>query len=267
MYDILILGGGPAGISAALTARRRGKNCAFICGEPEDIPLSRSPAIDNYPGLPGVSGRELLALFWQQALEAGAERIAGHANAVAELGGTFGVSTGSVFHECRALILCPGVHRAAPLPGEEALLGRGVSYCATCDGMLYRGRRTAVLGFTADAPQEAEMLRSIGCEAELFDDRRAVYTIEGTERVTALTVNGERHPCEAVFILRPSAAPDALLPGLPMDGAHIRVERDMSTALPGVFAAGDCTGTPYQIAKAVGEGCTAALSAAAWLDR
>ena len=202
-----------------------------------------------------------------QALDAGAEILHGRATSIAPLGDGFGVIYGADFCEAETLILCTGVAAGKVFPGEQEFLGRGVSYCVTCDGMLYRGKKVCVVGFTSDTKEEAELLRTMGCEVEMFTSRTAKYAVLGQERVTALSVNGEEHPCEAVFILRPAAAPDTLLAGLAMDGVHVAVDKvTMKTSVAGVFAAGDCTGKPYQIAKAVGDGNIAALSAAQYIE-
>ena len=167
----------------------------------------------------------------------------------------------------RAVILAPGLARSKPYPGEEEFLGRGVSYCATCDGMLYRGRRVAVVGLSAEAPEEAAYLRSIGCEVEYFDAGRAKrYEITGAERVTALRADGGEFPVEGVFIFRSGLAPDSLLPGLEVEGGHIVTRAGMATNIPGVFAAGDVAGAPYQAAKAAGEGCVAGLAACKYIE-
>ncbi|MBR4578124.1 MAG: NAD(P)/FAD-dependent oxidoreductase [Oscillospiraceae bacterium] len=265
-YDCVIVGGGPAAVSAALTLRARNKTVAFITGSVEDISLSRAHEIANYPGMPAVSGRAMVEAMQAQAVEAGAELLRGHVNSILSLGESFGVSYGSEFAEGTAVILCTGVAPGKKLPGEAELLGRGVSYCVTCDGMLYRGRRVCVLGFTADAAEEAELLRSMGCDVQFFTDKKAKYALEGGDKVTGLSVNGESVPCEGVFILRSTAAPDSLLEGLKMDGPHIAVDRGMAASVPGVFAAGDCVGAPYQVAKAVGDGNVAAISASKYIE-
>lgn len=265
-YDCVIVGGGPAAVSAALTLRARNKTVAFITGRVEDIPLSRAHAIANYPGMPNVTGRAMLEAMQAQAIEAGAEKLQGHVTSILPMGESFGVSYGSEFAEAGAVILCSGVTPGKKLPGEADYLGRGVSYCVTCDGMLYRGKRVCVLGFTSDAEEEAELLRSMGCDVQLFTDKKAKYAVEGADKVTSLSVNGESVPCEGLFILRSAAAPDALLEGLTMNGPHIAVDGNMATGVPGVFAAGDCVGAPYQVAKAVGDGCVAAISASKYME-
>ena len=154
-----------------------------------------------------------------------------------------------------------------------------MSYCATCDGMLYRGKPVAVVGRSPDAPEEANFLKNLGCQVTYLAPKRpetleadipfvptGTVSIQGQLTVTGLTANGETIPCAGVFILRPAVAPTDLLPTLATANGAIQVDRSMATNLPGVFAAGDCTGAPYQIAKAAGEGQVAALSACAYLD-
>ena len=266
LYDTVIIGGGPAAVSAALTLRARNKTAAVVSGGVDDIPLSRSHKISNYPGMPDVSGREMLLAMEDQARAAGAEIIRGRATSVLNMGDSFGVAVGADFCQGRTVILCTGVKAGNVFPGEKELLGRGVSYCVTCDGMLYRGKDVCLVGFTSDAMEEAALLRDMGCRVRLFTKKGAAYAVEGTDRVTGLRVGETVYPCDAVFILRSGTAPDTLLEGLEMDGAHIRTDGSLRTSVPGVFAAGDCTGAPYLVAKAVGEGNIAALSAAKYME-
>ena len=261
--QILILGGGPAGLSAWLTCRARGLSVRLITNPPEASPLAKAPHIDNYPGFAGLSGRELLENFYRTAQAQGLEPVYGRVSALMNAGASFMASVGSEVYSAEALILAGGVAPAGQYPGEERLLGKGLSYCATCDGMLYRGKKVAVIGLAPDAPAEADFLRSIGCVVEYFDKARAKsYEILGEERVTGLRADGTDYPVEGVFLLRAAFRPDRLLPGLALEDNHIKVNAAMATNLPGVFAAGDCVGRPYQIARAVGQGNTAALAAA-----
>ena len=267
MTDVIIIGGGPAGVSAALTAMHRGKTALIVSSPPEDSPLWKAEHIDNYPGLPGVTGRELLQKLLLHAEGSGAKLMRGRVLSIMPMGTSFGVSVGSDFVQGRSVVIASGLSRAKPYPGETQFLGAGVSYCATCDGMLYRGKKVAVIGLSADAPEEAEFLRSIGCEVEYFDAARAKkYEIKGADRVEKLVADGEEYEVSCVFILRSGVAPGSLVPGLELDGAHIKVNADMATNVPGVFAAGDCVGAPYQGAKAAGEGNIAGISAGKYVE-
>ena len=272
MFDIAIIGAGPAGYSAAINARKREKSVLLV-GQSGGW-LARAERIDNYPGMYGVSGPDMLAAMRAQAEEMGAQIRPGVVHQVMDMGGTFALSLGADFIEAKKVILCTGAKQPRLLPGEEEFLGRGVSYCGTCDAMLYRGKRVAVIAQGPEAVHEANFLMSVcgevvyfGSADEALDSRITVRgekpeAVLGDMKVTHLRAGGEDMPFDGVFIFREAMALSALLPGLAMDGAFIRVDRQMKTSIPGVFAAGDCTGLPLQVAKAVGEGCIAALCAA-----
>lgn len=265
MWDVLIIGGGPGGLSAAITAVRRKKSVAVLSLPMEESAIYPSARIENYPGLPSVSGQELLQLMHRQAEDAGVTFLSGRATAAMDMGKFYGVSVGNDYIESKSLILCTGTDRAKPIAGERELLGRGVSYCVTCDGMFYRGKTVAVLGFTIQAEEESKLLEEMGCTVKLFS-KKGNYAITGTDKVEGISFNDQFTPCQAVFILRASSAGDTLLSGLAMEKGYIAVDRNMQTSLQGVFAAGDCTGEPLQIAKAVGEGNVAALSACDYIS-
>lgn len=277
-YDVMVLGAGPAGLAAAVAARGRGKQVLVVGNRWQDSPLARAEQVDNYLGLSGLTGAQLLERFQAHALEMGAELVTGRVISVMAWGG-YMLTVGSQVYQGKTLVLAPGVVRQAKLPGEQEYLGRGVSYCATCDGMLYRGRPVAVVGRSKDAPQEANYLREIGCQVVYVASRRpeglsadipfvqaSRLAVRGEGTVTALEADGAPLSVEGVFILREAVAAADLLPQLELRGASVAVDRAMATNLPGVFAAGDCTGAPLQLAKAVGEGHVAGLSAAEYVD-
>lgn len=272
MIDIAVIGAGPAGYSAAITARKRDQSVVVI-GQNTGW-LARAEHVANYPGLPDISGHDLLEAMKKQAQDLGAELRPGVVHQIVSLGSSFALSLGADFIEAERIILCTGAKQPKLLPGESELLGRGVSYCGTCDGMFYRGKRVAVIAQGPEAVSEANFLAGLcsevvyfGAKEDALDDRITVCgqkpeAILGESTATGLKAGGEDFPFDGVFIFRETAALSTLLPGLEMDGAFIRVDRRMKTNLPGVFAAGDCTGLPLQVAKAVGEGCVAAISAA-----
>ena len=279
MYDVIVLGSGPAGLSAAVAARGRNKSVLVVGNRWQDSPLARAERVDNYLGLPSLTGAELLERFSRHAEESGANLVVGKVLSLMAWEG-FHLTVGSDLYEGRALILAPGVVRQAKYPGEMEYLGRGVSYCATCDGMLYRGRPVAVVGRSKDAPREAAYLKDLGCQVVYVSPQRpgglapdipfiqaGRLEVLGEQTVTGLRADGAVIPCSGVFILREAVAPTDLLPGLKTEHGSIQVDRRMATSIPGVFAAGDCTGEPLQVSKAVGEGLVAALSAAEYLDQ
>ena len=262
-YYLPHIGGGPAGLSAAQNVRARGKTALVVSNPLEENPLWKAKEVDNYLGLPRLSGAELLTAFQRHAESSGAEFLEGRALSALRSGESWYVSVGNTMVQGKAVVLAAGVVRGKKLPGEAELLGRGVSYCATCDGMLYRGKRVAVLGWTPSAEKEAAFLEGIGCQV-LYLDKPRDCAIRGAEKVEAVTCGGVTEAVEAVFLLRPAMAPGDLFPGLETGGGFVAVDREMRTNLPGVFAAGDCTGGPLQVSKAVGEGLTAGQKAAAF---
>ena len=224
-----------------------------------------------------MTGRELRDAFLRQVDDLGIPIQQARVAAVYEMGGHYAVCAGPDFYEGRCLILATGVAAGGQIPGENRLLGKGVSCCATCDGELYRGRNIAVVCESQSLEEDVRFLQSVAGHVELFCTyaggladtpgchKGRPQTIEGDDRVTGVRWADATLPVEGVFCLRETVAPQALLSGLAMENGHIQVDRAQRTNLPGCFAAGDCTGRPYQYAKAAGEGNVAVHSALAFL--
>ena len=280
IYDAAVIGTGPAGVSAALTATNRNKSILLLGSRQMSEKVVKAHEIRNYPGLPAVKGEELAAAFRNQLDSMGIPVTEKRVGAVYAMGDYFALQIGEEMAEARAVILATGVVQANPLPGEKELLGRGVSYCATCDAPLYRGKTAAVIGYSPREEAEAAFLSEVCAKVIYFPMYREEPALPESvqvirEKVTGIlqedgkrtvqTENGA-YAADGVFVLREAVAPDTLVPGLEADGPHVRVNRKMETSLPGVFACGDLTGTPYQYIKAAGEGNVAAISAAAFVD-
>ena len=281
MLDIAIIGAGPAGWSAAITARMRDMRCAVLTAGDQTGWLYKAAKVENYPGLPAVKGAELLRAFEAQALALGAEKQLGVVRQIQPMGGSFMILCGNDVVESRAVILCMGAARPKLLPGEEELVGQGVSYCGTCDAMFYRGRRVAVLSARESGAKEAAFLTRFASQVDFYFLRAHALPQDPPfalveEKPLALSREGDAirlatdrgaHDYDGVFIFRPAVTLDQLLPGLAQEKGFLTVDRRMATNVPLVYAAGDCTGQPLQIAKAVGEGNVAAISAAEDLQR
>lgn len=264
-FDVIIIGGGAAGCSAALTLRNRGKSAAIVSNPVSTTALYKAEWVTNYPGTGGISGRELAEKMLEEAVDSGIQLIRGRALSVMPFGDGFGVAVGNDYYQCSALIVAAGITREKLYPGEEEFLGRGVSYCATCDGMLYRGKTVALVGSSREAAEDAAFLREIGCDVLEFSENGR-YEIKGGMKADTLVYKGEEYKVDCIFIIKDTVSVTQLVPGLEYSNGGIVTARDMSTAVKGVFAAGDCTGKPLQLGKAVGEGNIAALSACAYLD-
>ena len=280
-YDIAIIGTGPAGVSAALTAKNRNKSILLLGSRQMSEKVAKAHEIRNYPGLPFIRGEDMAAAFRDQLDQMEIPVTEKRIGAVYAMGEYFALQAGEEMLEAKTVILATGVVSAKPLPGEEALLGRGVSYCATCDAPLYRGRAAAVIGYSPREEAEAAFLGEVCSRVIYFPMypeetdlpetveviREKPVEIRKTEGGLIVQTTEGEYSADGVFVLREAVAPAQLVPGLETDGAHVKVNRKMETNLPGVFACGDLTGTPYQYVKAAGEGNVAAISAAAYLDR
>ncbi|MBQ6374704.1 MAG: NAD(P)/FAD-dependent oxidoreductase [Clostridia bacterium] len=275
MYDCAIIGTGPAGVSAALNLKIHDKHFLWFGRRGLSEKLSRAERISNYPGFIDAPGKQLCEAFRAQVEAMGIEIDETMVNAIMPMGDHYALSAGPDFYETRTLILATGVNQAGALPGEAERVGMGVSYCATCDGGLYRGRTVAVVCGNRRFEHEAAYLASLAAKVYLFPYYRdpgampenvtvmsaKPVAVTGAPRLEALKLNdGSELPVDGLFCLRDSISLNTLLPKLQLSGGHIEVDRAMATNLPGCFAAGDCTGRPYQYTKAVGEGNVAAHS-------
>ena len=279
MYDIAIIGSGPAGISCALNLKALGKNFIWFSSRASSKKVERAELIKNYPGLPDITGAELAWTF-QNHIDAMNIKIREEVvTGVYDTGDNFTLLAGNEQYEARAVILCVGVQTLKPLDGEERLLGRGVSYCATCDGALYRGKKIAILSYDKSFEHEIEFLCGIAGKAfvlPMYRDYKLPVGAEvilkspvkltGDNKLKSIQFKDGNLEVDGLFILRGAISPSTLVHGLQTEGGHIVVKRDCSTNIAGIFAAGDCTGRPYQYAKAIGEGNVAAHSAVEFIQ-
>ena len=282
MTDIAIVGKGPAGWSCAMTARMRGLDAIVIAPQNDAGLLRSAQRVDNYPGMPQVSGGEILDTFREQALSLGAEERNGLVRQIMPMGESFMLLVENDVLEAKAVVLAMGAARPVLLPGEEEQVGNGVSYCATCDGMFYRGKRIAVLSASLQGVEETHFLAGLASEVDYYSlKRHQTDGLDGNVKVMTekpvsidrddagitLTTKESTHCYDGIFIFRSAMPLNMLIADLETEGGYIPVDRQMRTNIPGVFAAGDCTGKPLQLPKAVGEGNVAAISAAEWIAK
>lgn len=282
-YDAIIIGTGPAGLEAAITMKIRNKDFLLI-GNGVSTKVEKAHEISNYLGLPAVKGADLGQAFENHLKQMEIEITEDSITAIYSMGDYFSLTSKSNdMYEAESVILATGVSFGKPYPGEEKYLGRGVSYCATCDAPLYKGKTVAIIGGAPSEESEAIFMREVAGKVyyiplykEEIDEskmegieilRDSVQEIAGDKKADTLVLKNQKLEVDGVFILRESISPAQLVPGLKMDGNHIAVTRQMETNLNGCFACGDITGTPYQYIKAAGEGNVAALAAVAYLDK
>lgn len=279
-YDIAIIGSGPAGISAALNAKIRNKNFVLFGNDELSNKLVRAHEINNYLGLYGKSGKEVAQEFRKHLdamdIKVTEERI----NNIYSMGDYFALMVNDKMYEATSIILATGIQYGKPFPGEEALLGKGVGYCATCDAPLYKGRVVTIIAYSKKEEEEANFIATLASKVyyipmykeqvevessiEVIND--TPISIEGTDKVERLILKNGEIITDGLFILRDSISPGQLVPGLKIVDNHVEVNRLMETNLKGCFAAGDIVGKPYQYIKSAGEGNIAALSAVSYVD-
>ena len=290
MENILIIGAGPAGISAALYAARGNMNPLVINNGIGA--LEKAEKIENYYGLEQpLSGKELYERGISQAEALGVRILDAEVLGISGFD-TFTVKTTAGDFDTVSVILATGGKRSAPkIPGLKEFEGRGVSYCAVCDAFFYRGKEVAVVGNGEFALHEAEELRNVTQDVTIYTDGKEpefsrehpiavntmkIQAIEGDDKVSGLLMQSDTaaqdaeapensfYPADGVFVALGTAGSTEIARQMGAeitDKGNIKTDEEMATTIPGLFAAGDCTGGLLQVSKAVYEGSMAAISA------
>lgn len=300
MYDIVIIGAGPAGLSAAIYGQRAGKKTLLLDEKGFGGQILNTPEVENYPGIRKISGFELASGLYEQATGQGAEIIYEKAVEIKDGGGVKIVKTGTDSYEAKAVIIATGAkNRPLGIDSEERFVGSGVSYCATCDGAFFRGKDVAVIGGGNTALEDAEVLSGLAEKVYLVH-RRDTFRGEqaGVKRLLAkdnvefvldsvpeeilgeMTVSGLKVRnvkteeerilnVQGVFVAigqMPDNGAFADVAALDEKG-YVAAGEDCLTGTPGVFTAGDCrTKKVRQLATAAADGAVAALAAAEYIS-
>ena len=304
-YDVVIIGGGPAGFTAGMYAARASLRALAIAGDSTMSQITVTDLIENYPGIPeGINGFDLLERFKAQAVRFGLETDSGDVTEVVRgrLGDYDGweVVAGGRRYAALAVIIATGANwRRLGVPGEERFIGKGVSFCATCDGPFYKNREVAVVGGGDTAIQEALYLtrfakkvtvihrrdrlratkvlqeRAFANEKIAFAWNSVVESVEGLDLVQEVRLKDVKTgdlrtlPVSGIFVfvgLIPNTAPFREVIALDQ-GGYITVDANMQTSVPGIFAAGDCIAKRLrQVVTACGDGATAAFSAQLYVE-
>ncbi len=295
-FDVVIIGGGPAGCSCALYTARADLKTVILDKNPAVGALAITHKIANYPGVAGsVSGEALLTTMREQAVEFGATYQRAQVFGIDVSGSVKKVFTPEGIFTGRALVLATGaMGRTSSIQGEGEFLGRGVSYCATCDGAFYRNQEVAVVGLNPEAVEEAHFLTKFASKVHWLtnkdpqpqdphiQDLLAVPSVKHWNRTRLLAIHGddggvshvslktrgEPDPVDlhvtGVFVYQSGSKPITDFVGdqveLNPDGG-VKVDEMMTTSVPGVWAIGDIRNTPFkQAVVAAGDGCVAAMS-------
>lgn len=277
-YSVAVVGGGIAGYTAALALKNLRTDCIWLGRKPFGDKLLLAEYVRNFPALVG-DGNVFAARLEEQADREGLLFTEARIDGIYAGDGEFVLTENGETLSARAVILATGVEAAGSCKGEADFVGRGVSYCAVCDGALYRGKTIACVLSSKEFEEEAEYLAGFAATVYAFClYKEPVFkapniriaegvptAVEGGLRVQALLAGGKRYEVDGVFFLKNSAPPSALVGGLKTENGAVLVDRRMAANLPGLFAAGDVTGRPYQYVKAAGEGLVAAYSASEYV--
>ncbi|NLZ93883.1 MAG: NAD(P)/FAD-dependent oxidoreductase [Firmicutes bacterium] len=280
-FDVAIIGCGPAGLSAAINVKAQNRTVLLVGPKICSLSLHKAHQVNNYLGFYGLSGEELRQQFLKHIEAAGIEITNITVSGIYPMGKVFQLQIRDDFVEAKAIILTTGVTASKVLPGEDSFLGKGVSYCAACDAMFYRDKTIVVSSDSAEHEDEVRLLTEVAAKVyylpqyevkmnlpdnvEVLDSK--IKKLKGSDRLEVVELqNGQELTVDGVFLLKEQLPPTQIVPGLQLEDKHIKVDEKMATNIPGVFAAGDVTGRPYQVAKAVGQGQIAAFSAVAWVQ-
>ncbi|MDD6770725.1 NAD(P)/FAD-dependent oxidoreductase [Inconstantimicrobium porci] len=279
-YDIAIVGSGPAGLSASLNACVRKKKFIIFGNKNYSDKLIKAVKINNYLGLSGKSGVEFKNEIDKQLSLMNIVVTEEKVNTVFAMGSYFIIVSDKGTYEAKTVILATGISFEGAIDGEKEYLGRGISYCVTCDAQLCKNKVSTIISYSSKYETEAEFLLGISSEvfyvpvykadvkvnSKIHVIKDKVISIEGGYKAAKVQLKNESIKTDYVFILRDRISPIQLVPGLKMNENHIAVDRLMQTNIKGCFAAGDAVGKPYQYIKAAGEGNIAALSAIEYLQ-
>lgn len=279
-YDIIIVGFGPAGISAGLNASIRGKK-VLIIGKKSKA-LEKSPSIKNYLGFNDIKGSDLYKNFTDHIKNYPIEILDKKIKAVYAMGEYFSVDLGDKMLRSKSCIIAAGVDMGKSIEGEDKFFAKGISYCATCDASLYKGKKVVLVGMNDEAIEEANFINKMASQTIFVNpNKKDVKLDEGIEIInkkpekftgklkaeSLILEDGQELKADGFFIIKNSSKPESLVPSIEIEDGHIKVNYDMSTNIKGLFACGDITGRPYQIIKAAGQGQIAGLNAASFISK
>ena len=299
MHDIIIIGGGPSGMTAALYALRANKSVLILEKENFGGQIANSPKVENYPTIKEISGSDLTDLMVNQIMDMGAEFELENVQNIQKKGEIFEVTTDYGTHEGRAVIIANGVkHRTLGLPKEEELIGKGVYYCAVCDGPMYKGKEVYLIGDANTALQYAVLLSGYCTKVHMFclfdhffgdpilqDRVRAKENVEVTFNMNLVEYKGENHleglvfentqthelfefKTDNVFVSVGQIPDNEKFANLvELEKGFILTDADMCTKTPGVYACGDTRKKAIkQVVTACNDGAIAAMSAVKYLN-
>lgn len=281
IYDVAIIGKGPAGLSALLNAKIRNKSVIIFGKEPEG--LTKTKSIKNYLGIEDIKGKDLYDSFYEQVKDYDFEESQAKINQVYAMGDSFSIMlSDETIIEAKTCILAIGKHIKKDIKNEDVFFAKGISYCATCDAGFYKGKKVVIVGYNEESIEDANYTSEIAGETIFLNMYKkdvklndSIKIIEGVKPLefkghdnaeSLLLSNGEEIFADGFFVIKDSYVADRLVPSLEVSETAVIVDHNMQTNINGLYACGDITDYPFQVMKAVGQGQTAALNAVRYLD-
>lgn len=279
-YDLIIVGFGPAGIAAGLNASIRKKKVLIIGKKSKAI--EKSPSIKNYLGFTDIEGKDLYKKFIDHIKNYPIDIMDRKIKAVYAMGEYFSVDLGEEMITSKACVIATGIDMGKSIQGEDKFFAKGISYCATCDASLYKGKKVVLIGLNDEAIEEANFINKVAKETIFINPKNKDIKLDqeikiinkkpkeftGDMKASCLILDdGEKIEADGFFVIKNSSKPESLVPSVKMEGNHIKVDLDMQTNIKGLFACGDIVGRPYQINKAVGQGQVAGLNATSYISK
>ena len=281
-YDLIVVGAGPSGLSACINAKILNLNVLLVGDSLGSKKTWSAPKVLNYLGLPNIDGKSLNDAFVNHFNEFGVEFLNKRIHGIYKMQNEFMVDAGGEFLTAKSVILACGVNSLPSIKGEDEFLGKGVSYCATCDAPLLKNKVACVIGYDQESLKEAEYIASI-CDKvyfvpmakfddfkldkiEVIQTKPIEFVSNDGQKATTLKTDKRDILADGFFVLKQLSA-DKLMVELEMKDGHVVVDKNGKTNVKGVFACGDLTGKPYKYSKSVGEGLVCAFAVEEYLKQ
>ncbi len=281
MIDVAIIGAGPAGLSAAINVKARNKTVEVFGRAPETSLLYKAENINNHLGYENVTGEEMISSFVNHANSLDVKINKGRVMSIQPFGDIFMINQENNIFQAKTVVIATGISKKSSIKNEDDFVGKGLSYCATCDGMFYRGKDVVLYGEIEEAEEDANFLAEIcnsvtfvhsyDVEGDIHENvkliKGKVKEVLGEENVSEVILNdGTTISAHGLFVIKSSISSANLIDGIELENNMIKVNKNMETNIPGLYACGDCTGGLYQVSKAIGEGLIAAQNAVKYIN-
>ncbi|MFV0441255.1 MAG: NAD(P)/FAD-dependent oxidoreductase [Lachnospirales bacterium] len=282
--DVAVIGAGPAGLSAAINVKARNKTVEVFGRAPETSLLYKAENINNHLGYENVTGEEMINSFVKHANSLDIKINHGMVTSIQPFGDIFMINQENNIFQAKTIVVATGIAKKSSIKNEEEYIGKGVSYCATCDGMFYKKKDVVVYGEIEEAEEDVNFLSEICNSVTYVHSYNEVLNVKkndnvkvvkgrvkeviGDDKVQSVVLStDETVDCSGVFIIKGSLNASSIISGIELENNMIKTNKNTETNIPGIFACGDCTGGLYQVSKAIGEGLVSGQMAVKYISK